>query len=78
MLKNNSDILRVIDSNRNRALEALRVLEDTARFVLDSMHLCSHAKEIRHGLAQALSPVASRLPVSPWKGVSSSWVVQLL
>jgi thiamine-phosphate pyrophosphorylase len=64
MLKNSSDILRVIDSNRNRAAEALRVLEDTARFVLDSQQLCTRAKEIRHRLAQILAPVASKLPAA--------------
>jgi hypothetical protein len=29
-----SAILRIIDANRNRALEALRVLEDLARFAV--------------------------------------------
>lgn len=46
--------LRIIDANANRAREALRVMEDAARFVLDDGALCARLKEIRHGIAAAL------------------------
>jgi thiamine-phosphate pyrophosphorylase len=49
-------ILRLIDANANRAREALRVLEDYARFVLESEALCAGLKGIRHELSQSLRP----------------------
>ena len=60
---------RIIDANANRAREALRVMEDAARFVLDDAALCGRLKSIRHGLAEALAVLSSRTtgvpPVSP-------------
>lgn len=50
----NSQILRLIDANANRAREALRVIEDYARFVLNDQASSSELKEIRHALAGAL------------------------
>jgi thiamine-phosphate pyrophosphorylase len=50
----NSAIQRLIDANANRAREALRVLEDYARFVLDSPQLCGPLKSLRHDLSQTL------------------------
>jgi thiamine-phosphate pyrophosphorylase len=49
---------RVLDANFNRAREALRVLEDYCRFVLDDRFLTGQAKAMRH----ALAGVANRLP----------------
>ncbi|MBL0927720.1 MAG: thiamine phosphate synthase [Phycisphaerales bacterium] len=49
---------RLIDANANRAREALRVMEDVARFGLDHQPLCRTLKNIRHDLAAALA----RLP----------------
>lgn len=49
-------ILRLIDANANRAREALRVLEDYARFVLESEELCGEMKGLRHELSQSLRP----------------------
>lgn len=46
---------RIIDANANRAREALRVLEDAARFLLGSRALSETLKTIRHELAQALA-----------------------
>ncbi|MFM8435515.1 MAG: thiamine phosphate synthase [Planctomycetia bacterium] len=46
---------RLLDAAANRAGEALRVLEDVARFVLDDAHLTGHAKAIRHDLAAVLA-----------------------
>lgn len=54
-------ITRIIDANANRAREAIRVLEDLARFVLDHQPLCERLKSLRHDLRLALS----RLPVDP-------------
>ena len=48
-------VWRAIDASANRAGEALRVLEDVARFVLDDPHLTRLAKELRHDLAAALA-----------------------
>ncbi|MFM9956988.1 MAG: thiamine phosphate synthase [Phycisphaerales bacterium] len=47
--------LRIIDANANRAREALRVMEDAARFVLDHQPLCARLKALRHELALALA-----------------------
>jgi thiamine-phosphate pyrophosphorylase len=41
---------RILDANFNRAREGLRVVEDFARFVLDSAALTERAKTIRHAL----------------------------
>lgn len=46
---------RIIDANANRAREALRVLEDAARFALEDAALTAVLKEIRHGLQGALA-----------------------
>ena len=52
-------VLRLIDANANRAREALRVLEDHARFVLDDAKTSAELKHIRHALAAA---IAATLP----------------
>jgi thiamine-phosphate pyrophosphorylase len=49
-------VLRVLDANANRAREALRVLEDCARFVLNSVELCGGLKHLRHDLTEILRP----------------------
>ena len=51
------DATRVVDANRNRALEALRVVEDHARFVLDAAGLAARAKDLRHDLQRALAGI---------------------
>jgi thiamine-phosphate pyrophosphorylase len=48
-------ILRMMDANANRAREALRVLEDVARFALDDAGLAGELKGMRHELAGALA-----------------------
>jgi thiamine-phosphate pyrophosphorylase len=45
--------LRILDANFNRAREALRVMEEFARFVLDDALLSSSCKMLRHDLANA-------------------------
>lgn len=46
---------RIIDANANRAREALRVLEDAARFLLGSRALSQTLKSVRHDLAAVLA-----------------------
>jgi thiamine-phosphate pyrophosphorylase len=46
-------VLRVLDANANRAREALRVIEDFVRFVLNNDELSAKLKELRHELATA-------------------------
>jgi thiamine-phosphate pyrophosphorylase len=53
----NGPVLRLLDANANRAREALRVLEDYARFVLNDDGISGSLKGIRHSLAEALRDV---------------------
>lgn len=46
-------VLRILDANFNRAREALRVLEEHARLVLDDQPLTQRIKSLRHDLAAA-------------------------
>ncbi len=52
----NGAVLRLLDANANRAREALRVMEDYARFVLDDADLSAALKAIRHDLSEAMRP----------------------
>jgi thiamine-phosphate pyrophosphorylase len=45
---------RIIDANFNRAREALRVIEEYGRFVLDHAGLAGRAKALRHQLSAAI------------------------
>lgn len=47
-------ILRIVDANLNRSGEALRVVEDCARFLLDHAGLANSAKGMRHRLHRAV------------------------
>ncbi|MCZ2341413.1 MAG: thiamine phosphate synthase [Bacteroidales bacterium] len=51
---------RIVDANGNRAREAIRVIEDYCRFVLNHRALASQMKSLRHRLADAVA----RLPGS--------------
>ena len=51
------NVLRIIDANANRAREALRVMEDYARFILNDDELCASLKTARHDFASAIGPV---------------------
>ena len=53
MLRN--DIYRIIDANMNRASEALRVLEDWARYSKDDKQIAEKLKKIRHSINNILS-----------------------
>lgn len=46
---------RIIDANLNRASEALRVLEEVARFCLEEPELTENFKQIRHNINTCLS-----------------------
>jgi thiamine-phosphate pyrophosphorylase len=52
------DTARILDAEANRAREALRVVEDYCRFVLDDSLLTGEAKKLRHDLSEALAAVA--------------------
>lgn len=49
------EIYRILDANFNRAREGLRVLEDCARFMLNSKPLSQEAKTLRSKLQQLLA-----------------------
>lgn len=46
--------MRILDANANRAREALRVMEDYSRFIVDDADVCVRLKSIRHDLRAAL------------------------
>lgn len=46
---------RIIDANGNRAREALRVMEEAARFIVESPAVAGELKQLRHDLSQALA-----------------------
>jgi len=48
------NVRRLIDANANRAREAMRVMEDAARFALDDATLSEALKALRHDFAAAL------------------------
>tara|TARA_B100000959_G_scaffold278124_1_gene335890 strand:+ start:475 stop:1527 length:1053 start_codon:yes stop_codon:yes gene_type:complete len=48
---------RLLDATANRAGEALRVIEDYARFILDDAHLTAEWKRLRHDLTTVLQPI---------------------
>jgi thiamine-phosphate pyrophosphorylase len=52
---------RVVDANANRAREALRVLDDYVRFVLDDATLTEELKSLRHELAELLRQIPPAL-----------------
>jgi thiamine-phosphate pyrophosphorylase len=46
---------RILDASANRAREALRVIEDYCRFVLDDRFLSRELKQLRHDLVETLA-----------------------
>lgn len=55
----NGPVLRILDANANRAREALRVIEDYARFVLNDDALCGSLKALRHDFTSAIAGLVS-------------------
>jgi thiamine-phosphate pyrophosphorylase len=53
-------IFRILDAAANRAREAIRVVEDYVRFVLDDRHLTGLCKQMRHDLTAALARLPQR------------------
>lgn len=51
-------LYRIIDANSNRAREAMRVLEDIARFALNDAALSSAYKSLRHDFQAAIDRIA--------------------
>lgn len=49
-----SSVARILDANLNRAREALRVIEESARFGADDADLTAAVKQVRHDLADAV------------------------
>lgn len=49
--------VRILDANFNRAREALRVMEEFARFGLDDAAVSGSLKELRHELSSAMSSI---------------------
>ena len=58
-----TQICRILDANLNRGGEALREIEDAARFSLNSSSLSQRCKQIRHSLGEA----PEKLNVSPFE-----------
>ncbi|MBU0616709.1 MAG: thiamine phosphate synthase [Planctomycetes bacterium] len=52
-----SSVLRILDANINRAREALRVIEDYARFVCDDADAAERVKHARHGLRRIVEAI---------------------
>lgn len=50
----NSDIYRLLDANMNRALEGIRVIEETARMLFDDFSITKKIKDTRHSLVQII------------------------
>lgn len=53
-------IVRLLDASINRAREAIRVLEDYARFVLDDSYLSAQFKSFRHDFSAWSSRISQR------------------
>ena len=47
-IKRTLNLKRIIDVNINRAAEALRALEEIARFYLNNKEICEKLKKMRH------------------------------
>src|SRR6202043_281296 len=55
------DAARILDASANRCREALRVLEDHCRFVLNDALLSGQLKQLRHDLAGLMNAFPERL-----------------
>ncbi|MBN2582257.1 MAG: thiamine phosphate synthase [Planctomycetes bacterium] len=60
MAHDTTDLYRILDANLNRSREALRVVEEYARFRLDSAALCEQVKQLRHDLRAAADALPQR------------------
>ena len=55
-----SSLIRLLDAAANRAMEAVRVIEDYVRFMLDDPGLTGFCKAFRHDLATLLAEIPHR------------------
>jgi thiamine-phosphate pyrophosphorylase len=55
------NLYRIIDANSDRVREALRVIEDFARFHMDSGELSLELKRLRHGFCAAVAELGDAL-----------------
>ncbi len=55
---------RIIDANFNRAREAIRLIEEYCRFVLNNSALTARAKQLRHELSAAVAGLDSEKLIS--------------
>jgi len=53
-----ASVLRILDANANRTREALRVMEEAARFILDDASLVQSIKQLRHDFSRAVTDSA--------------------
>lgn len=58
------DAARILDANANRAREAMRVLEDFGRFVLNDASICEAFKQMRHELVEIMSKLGIDLLIA--------------
>ena len=54
MQHSKNGVLRLLDANMNRALEGIRVLEETSRLLFDDCDLTNRIKDTRHALVQII------------------------
>jgi thiamine-phosphate pyrophosphorylase len=54
MARSGEKIWRLLDANANRAREGLRILEDTARFVLEKPEAAKALRALRHGVDELI------------------------
>ncbi len=54
MKRFNNGIFRLLDANMNRALEGIRVLEESSRMLFDDCDLTKRIKDTRHALVQII------------------------
>ena len=52
-----NSIFRILDAANNRTGEGLRVVEDYVRMVLGDAFLSKQLKQLRHDLAEAMTPL---------------------
>lgn len=60
-------VLRILDANANRTREALRVMEEAARFILDDEILVANIKQLRHDFAHAITSCSACDNMTAWR-----------
>lgn len=60
----NSQILRILDANINRAVEGVRVVEDVLRFIYNDKNMYLQLRKIRHQLVKIFQPIYDKLIIN--------------